>query len=66
MEKQIKNPREKKYRINVVLKDEVGRTNFNPKEKAKFKKEQLKELYPKAYQIGILEEEEKNGKLHRC
>lgn len=56
MERQIKNPREKNYRITVILKNEVRKTNFNTKEKARFKMEQLKKLYPKAYLIGALEE----------
>lgn len=56
MEKQIKNPTEKNYRITVILKDEVRRSTFNTKETAKFKMEQLKGLYPKAYLIGALEE----------
>lgn len=63
MGKQIKNPKEKNYRITVVLKDEVRRTNFNTKEKARFKMEQLKELYPKSYIIGALEEKRKKWEV---
>lgn len=54
---------EKNYRITVILKDEVRRTYFSTKEKARFKMEQLKELYPKSYIIGALEEKRKKWEV---
>ena len=63
MEKQIKNPREKKYRITVILKNEVRKTNFNTKETAKFKMEQLRKLYSKEYLIGALEEKKEKWEV---
>ena len=63
MEKQIKNLMEKNYRITVIFKDEVIRTDFGTKEVAKTAIEKLKELNPKVYLSGALEEKRKRWEV---
>lgn len=63
MEKQVKNQMIKNYRITVILEDEVIRTNFNTKEVAKNAIEKFKELYPKLYRSGALEEKRKRWEV---